>query len=72
MTNSEIRKELNGKMEVLSELEIDRLAEILGMSFLDDDMDKNDKIFAISSEQKELELDAALKKLEYEEDDSGY
>ena len=51
------------ELEKLSEKEIDKLAEILSIGFLNEDADKEEKIFIIANEQPESELIEALKKI---------
>ena len=57
-------KDMQEKLGKLSEDEIDKLAEIMGVGFLDneDSIDKDEKIMILSTESKEKIL-ASLEKL---------
>lgn len=57
-------KEIQNKLEKLSEDEIDKLADIMDVGFLDreDSIDKEDKIVMLSTESKE-KIIKSLKRL---------
>ncbi|MBT7102345.1 hypothetical protein HN935_02425 [archaeon] len=51
-----------GRLDSLSEKEIDELAKIMDVGFLQDDLDRDDKILVLSSEAEE-KINDGLKKL---------